>query len=111
MKKILVLLSVLVLAAVFWLVVAVWLGIYSIYSYPPSKEHVDGSTLIIQRDQGEPAFNSPDYKPPQRPRPSGGVVNFGALIKPTRPVSGRVVLELPYVEWAYKKSLETKSEQ
>ena len=111
MKKILVLLGVLLLAAVFWLVVAVWVGIYSIYSYPPSKEHMDGSTLIVQRDQGEPAFNSPDYKAPQRRSTSGGVVNFGSLIKPARPVSERIVLELPYVEWAYKKSLEPQGER
>jgi|WetSurMetagenome_2_1015567.scaffolds.fasta_scaffold04459_3 hypothetical protein len=98
---------VILLAAVFWGVFAIWTGIYSVYSFPPSKDRPDGVTLIVSRDQGEPMFNSPDYKPaPPKLEPKSGGLRFGAAKKPAQPLKDRTLLTLPYVEWAYRKSLE-----
>jgi hypothetical protein len=109
-KKILFILIVLVLAIVFWFGFALWTGIYSIYSYPPSYEHPEGSTLIISRESGEPAYNSPNYKPaPKAEQPRSGGIVFSAPMKSKRPVETRIIVELPYIEWAYKKSLEPQT--
>jgi hypothetical protein len=35
-----------------------------------------------------------------------GGLTFGTVKKSVQPVNERTLLELPYVEWAYKKSLE-----
>jgi len=94
-------------AALFWGVFAIWTGIYSVYSLPPSNLYPDGTTLIVEREQGEPMFNSPDYKPaPVKAEPKEGGLKFGTVKKPPKPLEDRTILELPYVEWAYKKSLE-----
>jgi hypothetical protein len=61
----------------------------------------------VSRDAGEPVFNSPDYKPPERKtEPRGGSLGFGTIQKNKRPLAMRTVATLPYIEWAYKKSLE-----
>ncbi len=108
-KKILLFLFIICAAIVFWFGFALWTGIYSIYSYPPSKEVPDGSTLIVARDEGEPMFNSPQYKaPPPKKEPGRGIV-FTAPMKAKRPIDTRTIVELPYIDWAYQKSLETES--
>lgn len=92
---------------VLWVVFALWTGIYSVYSIPPSKELPKGVTYLVARDEREPLFNSPDYKPPVRkvePRP--GALGMRGIDNRKRPIATRVVVELPYIEWAYKKSLE-----
>jgi hypothetical protein len=90
-----------------WVVFALWTGIYSVYSIPPSKDNPKGETLLVSRDQGEPVFNSPDYKPPDRQTEAkSGSLGFGGLDKKKRPLAMRTVATLPYIEWAYKKSLE-----
>ena len=95
------------LAAVFWGVFAIWTGIYSVYSYPPSRDHPDGETLIVSRDQGEPMFNSPSYKPAApKSEPKSGGLRFGAAKKPAKPLKERTIVSFPFVDWAYKKSLE-----
>jgi hypothetical protein len=106
LKKTLIVLLLAGLAIVFWFAFALWSGIYSVYSYPPSKERPEGATLIISRDEGEPMFNSPQYAPPPRPpvEKQGGIT-FVPELKRKRPVENRTVLELPYSEWAYKRSL------
>jgi hypothetical protein len=63
---------VLALAGAFWMAFGLWTGIYSLYSYPPSKAHPNGATLLITRDEKEPTFNSPDYNPPARQASSEG---------------------------------------
>lgn len=91
---------------VIWGAFAIWTGIYSVYTYPPSKEHPDGATLIVNREEGEPMFNSPKYTPPTRkPSQQSGLV-FTPIPKPKRALEERTIVELPYIEWAYKKSLE-----
>jgi hypothetical protein len=92
-----------------WVVFALWTGIYSVYSIPPSKENPKGETLLVSRDPGEPVFNSPDYKPPERkPEPHSGSLGFGSTDKGKRPLAMRTIATLPYMEWAYKKSLEAQ---
>lgn len=99
----------LVLAAclAFWVIFALWTGIYSVYSYPPSKQYPEGLTLLVSRDEGEPAFNSPDYVPPKAaPSDKSGGMSFGSMPRSKRPLGIRTIAKLPYIEWAYKKSLE-----
>ena len=89
-----------------WGAFALWTGIYSVYTLPPSHENPDGSTLIVSREGGEPMFNSPDYTAPvKKPTGSSGLA-FGTVKKPKRPLDQRTIVRLPYFEWAYKKSLE-----
>lgn len=107
LKRLFILVVIAALAGVFWVVFAVWTGIYSVYTFPPSKTHPDGTTLIVEREQGEPMFNSPDFKaPPPPPEEKKSGMGFTTMKKKALPMGARTVLELPYVEWAYKKSLE-----
>ena len=107
-KWVLIIALVLGVAMAFWVIFALWSGIYSVYSYPPSKTHPDGSTLLVTREQGEPTFNSPDYIPPavKQEEGSSGGVGFGTLPMRKRPVEMRTIVELPFIEWAYHKSLD-----
>jgi len=110
-KKVLAFLVIVSLAVLFWFAFAIWTGLYSIYSIPPSKDDPDGSTLIVAREEGEPMFNSPQYKPPpKKAEPSGGI-GFGTTPHARRPLDQRTIVELPYVEWAYQKSLESPPEE
>jgi len=92
-----------------WTSFAVWAGLYSVYSYPLSEDHPEGATLIIKREEKEPMFNSPDYIPVREKRRSAdgkpgigfGTVEFAKM----KPLSIRTVFTLPYVDWAYRKSL------
>jgi hypothetical protein len=107
LKWLFILALVVALAGAFWMAFGLWTGIYSLYSYPPSKAHPDGATLLITRDEKEPTFNSPDYAPPVRQASSGGGgMSFESLPKLKRPIELRTVVKFPYIEWAYKKSLE-----
>ena len=108
-KKLSFFIAVLALGLAIWFGFALWTGIYSVYSYPPqSTAYPDGATLIVSRDPGEPTWNSPDAPPPAPPRQPQKKrgIGFGAAPKPTRPLVDRTILELPYIEWAYKRSLE-----
>jgi hypothetical protein len=91
-----------------WFVFALWVGLYAFYSFPPSsKEHPRGVTLIISRDEWEPMFNSPDYVAPERhSAEKRGSIGFGSAPKPKRPLRIRTIVELPYIDWAYKQSLK-----
>lgn len=90
-----------------WVGFALWTGIYSVYSYPPSDDHPGGATLLITRDAGEPMFNSPDAKkPPKKAPPKTTGIGFAAPVRAGRPVAIRTIVELPYIKWAYEKSLE-----
>ena len=110
-KWIFIIILVIGVAAAFWVIFALWSGIYSVYSYPPSNTHPDGATLHVTREQGEPTFNSPDYLPPavKKEEKGSGGLGFGTMPKGRRPVEMRTVVELPFIEWAYHKSLERGS--
>ncbi len=106
-KKIMVTLLLVVLGLSIWVGFALWSGIYSIYSYPPGKEYPDGATMLVSRAEGEPMFNSPQYvaPPPKETGKGGSVFNFKAATGKPREISTRTIVELPYIEWAYEKSL------
>jgi hypothetical protein len=106
-KWLLILALIVAVGALFWFAFGLWTGIYSVYSFPPSKEHPDGATLLVSRDEGEPMFNSPQYvPPPKKPVTKGGGLGFEGMHLPSRPLAIRTIVKLPYVEWVYKKSLE-----
>lgn len=92
---------------VFWVVFALWTGIYSLYSYPPSKQYPEGVTLLVSREEKEPTFNSPDYRQIKKTDSgqSGGM-GFESMPKAKRPPEKRTIIKLPYIDWAYKKSVE-----
>lgn len=105
-KKFFYLILIAALGVALWFVFALWIKLYSVYSFPPSKEHPKGTTLIVKRDELEPTFNSPDFKPPKREEQKGGMGWSSSASRPKRPFNLRTIVELPYIEWAYKKSLE-----
>jgi len=110
-KKVLAFLVIVSLAVLFWFAFAIWTGLYSIYSIPPSHDDPDGATLIVAREEGEPMFNSPQYKPPPRKAEQTGGIGFGTVSHPKRPLEQRTIVELPYIEWAHEKSLEPQQEE
>jgi len=110
-KKVLAFLLIISLAVLFWFAFAIWTGLYSIYTIPPSREDPDGSTLIVAREEGEPMFNSPQYKPPPRKAEPSGGIGFGSVSRPRRPLDQRTIVELPYIEWAHEKSLEAQPDE
>ena len=106
-KKLFYLVLLVALGLGIWVGFALWTGIYSVYSYPPSVEHPDGTTLLVSRDPGEPMFNSPDAKTPAKKKPQKTTgIGFAPPIKPGRPLNIRTIAKLPYIKWAYEKSLE-----
>lgn len=90
-----------------WVGLGLWSGYYSVYSYPPSETHPKGASLIINRDDGEPVFNSPDYIKPPRKRGGGGSgIGFGTTeFTRMKPPELRTVFSLPFIEYAYLQSL------
>ena len=109
-KKLLFIIFVLVAAVLFWFGFALWTGIYSVYSYPPSHDDTEGRTLIVSREEGEPLFNSPNYAAPQKKaEPKSGIFVFQGQTRVKKAVDTRIIVELPYIEWAYKKSLQPQS--
>jgi hypothetical protein len=106
MKKLLVFLIVIAFAALFWVGFGLWAGLYAFYSIPPSEKAPDGKTLLVSRDENEPMFDSPDYvPPPPKPVENTGMFKFQSG-RTKKPLEVRTIVELPYVEMAYKKSLE-----
>lgn len=105
-KKFFYLILIVAAGIVVWFAFAIWVNLYSVYSYPPSKEYPEGATLIIQRDEWEPTFNSPDYKPPKRDEGEKGGGWSKWTNRSKRPIPLRTIVNLPYIEWAYKKSIE-----
>ncbi len=106
MKTVLWVLIVVVLGSLLWVSVGVWSGLYSLYSIPPSKEYKDGVTFLVTRDAREPIFNSPDYKAPAK---EGSKKNTGIGFTDKskgKSLEERTILELPFLDWAYKKSLQ-----
>lgn len=90
---------------VLWVAFGLWSGLYSVYSFPPSKEKPKGVTLLVSREEGEPMFNSPDYVPPPKKPVENQGMGFSTIEMPKRPLRRRTIVELPYIEWAYKQSL------
>ncbi len=97
-------------AAAVWCAFALWTGLYSVYTIPPSRENPDGATLLISRDEGEPMFNSPHYTAPLKKPTEHSGLGFQSVQKPKRPLNQRTIVKLPYIDWAYKKSLKPQEE-
>lgn len=107
MKIVLWIAVIVVVLALLWAAFGLWTGLYSIYTIPPSKDKPDGATLLVTREAGEPMFNSPDYVPPPKKPVEHQGMGFSTIEMPKRPLHRRTIIELPYIEWAYKKSLES----
>lgn len=109
-KRLFMLILVIALGAGLWVSFALWSGMYSVYSYPPSAKHPEGATLLIERAEREPMFNSPDHvTPPPPPRDKSVGLGFSSGSVRPKPIEKRTILELPYIEQAYKKSLEPET--
>ena len=108
-KKAFIFLSIIAIAILFWMGFALWTGIYSVYSIPPGKEYADGVTIIVTRQDGEPTFNSPDYKEPPKEISKETGIGFGKPTMRKKPLVMVTIVELPFIEWAYKKSLEPQT--
>ena len=109
-KKTFYLLLFVAFGAAIWCAFALWTGIYSIYTIPPSRENPDGATLLVAREDEEPLFNSPHYTPPlKKPSVQSGL-GFTTVQRPKRPLEQRTIVKLPYIDWAYKKSLEPQED-
>lgn len=105
-KKFIYLVLIVAAGVVLWFAFAIWIRLYNIYTYPPSKEHPEGATLIIHREEWEPMFLSPDYKEPVRDEEKGGAGWSSSSNRLKKPIAIRTIVKLPYVEWAYKRSLQ-----
>ena len=79
----------------FMLVVALKMGFYTIQ---PIGALPEGRTLIVWRDSGEPLFNSPDAMCMDR---VGEVSLLCRGVALTAAPVDRIVLRLPYMDWAY----------
>ena len=110
-KKTIVFLVIVSAAVLFWFAFAIWTGLYSVYSLPPTPTEPDGSTLIVAREEGEPMFNSPQYKPPPKKAQKTGGIGLGTGTRAKRTLEQRTVVELPYIDWVYQKSLEPPPEE
>ena len=110
MKRLFVLILVVAIGVGLWVSFALWSGLYSVYSYPPSTKHPNGTTLLVERAEREPMFNSPDRAiPPPPPKEKSVGLGFSSGSIRPKPVEKRTIVELPYIEWAYKKSLEPET--
>jgi len=111
-KKLFILVVIVVFCVSLWLVFALWSGMYSVYTIPPSKERPDGATLLVTRDEFEPMFNSPHSIPPKRkPDQNPGSIGFSPAARARRPLWVRTIVTLPYIDWTYRKSLERQTDE
>ncbi len=112
-KKLFVVVLIVAGGVLIWTAFALWTGIYSVYSYPPGREHPEGKTLLVSREPGEPMFNSPDAPAaaPKKKDASSGGIGFAPMPKSKKPIEKRLILELPYIEWAYNESLKPQEPQ
>lgn len=71
------------------------------YSIPPIGALPEGGTIVVWRDSGEPFFNSPDALCLER---MGSVSLMCRGIAMGQAPTDRIILRLPYMEWAYTSS-------
>ncbi len=108
-KKFFIFLLIVAVLVTIWFVFALLTGIYSIYSYPPSLANPDGATLIVSREENEPTFNSPDYVPPkENKKKEKGGIRFGSGKIKKQSIETRIIVKLPYIEWAYRQSINSQ---
>jgi hypothetical protein len=86
------------------LLAALGIGFYStmgFYSIQPIGALPEGGTVIVWRNSGEPFFNSADALCLER---TGGVSLMCRGMAMGQAPTDRIVLRLPYQEWAYLRS-------
>lgn len=71
------------------------------YTVQPIGALPDGGTAIVWRANGEPFFNSPDALCLER---MGGVSLLCRGVAMAQAPTDRIILRLPYQEWAYSAS-------
>lgn len=71
------------------------------YSIPPIGALPEGRTVVVWREGGEPFFNSPDALCLER---MGGVSLMCRGMAMGQGPTDRIILRLPYQEWAYLNS-------
>lgn len=77
-----------------------------IYSVPPTVSTAKGYTAIVWRTPDEPLFNSPDAAALRKGEKVSLLTRGFALAN--EPAKGRIILTLPYMEWAYLVSTDKK---
>lgn len=87
-----------ILAVVVAIFVARFCGVYSVQPLGGAPE---GVTAIVWRDEGEPFFNSPDALCLER---MGGVSLLCRAAAISRAPTDRIIVRLPYQQWAYEAS-------
>ena len=92
------LLGALAAAALFLVCFRAFCGFYTIQ---PIGALPEGRTLIVWRGEGEPFFNSPDATCLER---VGGVSLLCRALSMAQAPTDRIVMRLPYMEWAYLAS-------
>jgi hypothetical protein len=111
MKKLFYLVLIVAGGLAVWVAFALWTGIYAFYTIPPGETaHIDGATILVSREEFEPMFMSPNYRAPKVESNKGKGIGFGSMPKPKRPIEKRTIVELPYIDWAYKKALQMQAE-
>ena len=74
---------------------------FGFYSIQPIGAMPEGATAIVWRGEGEPFFNSPDALCLER---LGGVSLLCRGLAMGQAPTDRIVLRLPYQDWAYSLS-------
>ena len=106
MKMLSGILLVVILGVMIWVGFGLWTGIYSVYSTPPSRAVPQGETRLVSREGREPIFNSPHIKQAPETQQAKKGIQFGAIDKPKKSIEDRTIIKLPFIQWAYDKSLE-----
>lgn len=89
--------------AVFAVASYIFCGLYTVQ---PIGALPEGSTAIVLRATGEPFFNSPDALCLER---MGGVSLLCRGMAMGQAPTDRIIVRLPYQEWAYNASTGGKS--
>jgi hypothetical protein len=91
-------LIIVMVGAAFSVIFYVFCGLYTVQ---PIGALPDGATAIVWRESGEPFFNSADALCLER---TGGVSLLCRGMAMTQAPTDRIILRLPYQEWAYTAS-------
>lgn len=83
------------------ILLAIALSQIGVYTIQPIGALPEGRTVIIWRASGEPFFNSPDA---ECLRIQQGVSLLCRGIALGHAPTDRIILRLPYIEWAYLRS-------
>lgn len=85
---------------------ALFYAFCGLYTVQPIGALPDGVTIVVWRDSGEPFFNSPDALCLER---TGGVSLLCRGMAIGQGPTDRIIMRLPYQEWAYSASTGGKA--